>query len=490
MPRCALIFAFLALITVAATGSAAQSVSVYETSPDLVEALSPRTALHFTTRDATATTPLISVDDTHSFQQIDGFGASLTDAAAWLFTSKLTPAQTDLAFKMLFSRKNGIALGFLRQPLGSSDLSVTFYSFDDLCRQTTEACTTPASVDDFGLQRFTIQHDEAYILPLLKKALELNPDLHVMLTPWSPPGWMKDSGSMLGVNPATQKPSMLRPEAATAYALYLVKTIKAYQADGVPVYALSVQNEPLYAPANYSGMLMPAEAQADFLANALAPMMANAEVQTNVLIYDHNWDRPDYPETVLKNDKARELAAGIAWHHYAGDPAAMSKLHEEFPQKGEWVTEASGGTWQKGNILTAEGAELVASMRNWARSYVLWALATDQNHGPHVGGCDNCRGVVTIDELDATHATVKPEVDYYVLGQASKFVQPGAVRIASNEPAETAVKDVAFHNPDGTIVLYTVNTGSTAQQVRIGYRQKTAATTLKAGAVATFIWKP
>ena len=203
-----------------------------------------------------------------------------------------------------------------------------------------------------------------------------------MLTPWSPPGWMKRLGSMLGVNPATKKPAMLRPEAATAYALYLVKTIKAYQAEGVPVYALSVQNEPLYAPSNYSGMLMPAAAQAEFLANALAPMMADAGLQTKVLIYDHNWDRPDYPETVLKNVKARELAAGMAWHHYAGDPAAMSKLHEEVPQKGEWVTEASGGAWQKGKaILAAEGAELVASMRNWARSYVLWALATDQNHG-------------------------------------------------------------------------------------------------------------
>ena len=490
MLRCTHFAVLLALCAFAVTGSTAQSISVYATSPDLVEALSPRMGIHFNQADAGDSAPLITVDDSRRFQQIDGFGASLTDAAAWLFTSKLAPAQTDAAFKMLFSRKNGIALGFLRQPVGSSDLSVTFYTFDDLCRQTTAACTTSASADDFGLARFTIQHDEAYMIPLLRKALELNPDLHVMLSPWSPPGWMKTSGSMLGADPANGKPASLRPEAATAYALYLVKTIKAYQAEGVPVYALSVQNEPLYAPPSYSGMLMPAEQQADLLANALGPVMTEAGLTTKVMVYDHNWDRPDYPETVFKNDKARMLAAGIAWHHYAGDPAAMTKLHDEFPQKDEWVTEASGGGWQTGNVLAQEAAELVASTRNWARSYVLWALATDQNHGPHVGGCDKCRGLVTINQADPSHATVKPELDYYVLGQASKFVMPGAVRIGSDEPAGMPVKDVAFRNPDGAIVLYTVNTGTKSVAVRIGFRQKTAATTLTAGAVATFIWKP
>jgi glucosylceramidase len=490
MPRCTIFAVFLALSAVAAAGCAAQTVSVYETSPDLTEALSPHQALHFAKSDAVATGPLIGVDDSQHFQQIDGFGASLTDAAAWLFSSKLTPAQTDAAFKMLFGRKNGIALSFLRQPVGSSDLAVTFYSFDDLCRQTAEACATPASADDFGLARFTMQHDQEYIVPLLRKALALNPALRVMLTPWSPPGWMKDSGSMLGVNAATGKPATLRPEAATAYALYLVKTVEGYQAAGVPVYALSVQNEPLYAPSNYSGMRMTADVQAGFLANSLGPAMADVGLTTKVMVYDHNWDQPDYPETVLKNDKARALAAGVAWHHYAGDPAVMTKIHEEFPQKDAWVTEASGGTWQKGNVLAAEAAELVASTRNWARSYVLWALATDQNHGPHVGGCDKCRGLLTIDDSNPAGATVKPEADYYVLGQASRFLLPGAVRIASDEPEGTALKDVAFKNPDGTIVLYTVNTGGASQQLRIGFRQKTAAAELPAGAVATFVWKP
>ena len=128
----------------------------------------------------------------------------------------------------------------------------------------------------------------------------------------------------------------------------------------------------------------------------------------------------------------------------------MTKNHEEFPQKGQWVTESSGGTWQKGNVLAEEAGELIASTRNWARSYVLWALATDQNHGPFVGGCDTCRGLVTIDLTNPQRPQVKPELDYYVLGHASKFVEPGAVRIASDEPAGTQIKDVAFRNANGS----------------------------------------
>jgi glucosylceramidase len=193
---------------------------------------------------------------------------------------------------------------------------------------------------------------------------------------------------------------------------------------------------------------------------------------------------------VLRDPKAGALAAGAAWHHYGGDPSVMTKHHEEFPQKDQWVTESSGGTWQKGNVFAEEAAELIAVTRNWARAYVLWALATDQNHGPVVGGCDTCRGLVTIDLSDPEKPAVRPGLDYYVLGQASKFLLPGAVRIASNEPAGTKLKDVAFRNPNGTVVLYTLNAATIGQNLRIGFRGKTVATTLPAGSVATFVWKP
>jgi glucosylceramidase len=491
MSRSALISACLALAAFASTIAAAQSVQVYQTTPDMLEALSQRENLHLSNKPTTAeAAPLITVDEKQRFQEVDGFGASLTDAAAWLFAKKLTPAQTDAAFKTLFARKDGIALNFLRQPIGSSDLAVTFYSYDDLCEQTAKACTTPAGVTDTNLDHYSLKHDQEYILPLLKKALAVNPGIHVMLTPWSPPGWMKSSGSMLGSNPETKTQSSLKPEFYPAFASYLVKTIQGYQAAGVPVWALSVENEPLYAPPTYSGLHMDADEQAKFFGEALGPALAAAHLSPKVMAYDHNWDRPDYPETVLKDPKAGALAAGTAWHHYGGDPSVMTKNHEDFPQKDQWVTESSGGAWQKGNVFSDEAAELIAVMRNWSKGYVLWALATDQNHGPFVGGCDTCRGLVTIDLSDPNKPRVKPELDYYVLGHASKFLLPGAVRISSDEPAGTQLKDVAFQNTNGTIVLYTLNAGTTSQVVRIGFHDKKAVTMLPAGAVATFIWKP
>ena len=239
-------------------------------------------------------------------------------------------------------------------------------------------------------------------------------------------------------------------------------------------------------------MQMLAADQAEFFGGALASALAAAHLSPRVMAYDHNWNRPDYPETVLKDPKAAALAAGTAWHHYEGEPDVMSKFHDQFPQKGQWVTESSGGTWQKGyegkgNVLAEEAAELIAVIRNWSRSYVLWTLATDQNHGPFVGGCDTCRGLVTI---DTEKSTFKTELDYYVLGHASKFLFPGAVRIASDEPAGTGIKDVAFRNANGNIVLYVLNAGTASQQVRIAFHGRTAAATLPGGSVTTLVWNP
>ena len=492
MLRLKFLVACLALFVIPALSAVAQSVAAYQTTPDLLEALTQIATMRFSSRrERGAPSAVIAVDDSQRFQPIDGFGASLTDAAAWLFAKKLPPDVTDSTFAMLFSRKDGIALSFLRQPIGASDLAVTFYTYDDLCVQTKTPCTTPAGVTDSSLAHFSLAHDQEYILPLLKKALAINPGIRIMLSPWSPPGWMKTSGSMLGLDPTTKQPSTLRPEFYQAYANYLVKTIEGYQAAGVPVYALSMQNEPLYAPPDYPGMLMPAEQQAAFLASALGPALAAAHLTTKALVYDHNWNHPEYPETVLSDPEARAHADGIAWHHYAGNPDAMTKLHDEFPKLGEWETEAGGGTWQNaGRIVPQEAAELVATMRNWARSYVLWTLATDQNHGPHVGGCGQCRGVVTLDITNPQNPRVIREPDYYVLGQASTFVYPGAVRIGSTEPEGTDLKDVAFRNPDGTIVLYTVNAGTSSLPFRIRFHGKFAATILPAGSVATFVWQP
>ncbi len=485
----------IVLVVLVAATSTAQSVSVYQTTPDLREGLSRQTTLHFSAQSPNGKAiPLIAVDDTQKFQQIDGFGAAFTDTTAWLFAQKLTPEQVKLTFKSLFERKDGIALSILRQPIGSSDLAVTFYSNDDLCEQAEKPCVTPEGRSDPHLEHFSLKHDEEYILPELRQILAINPDMHIMITPFSPPGWMKSSGSVLGSMGDTKPPSNLKTEFYPAFAGYLVKTIEGYQAAGIPVWALSVQNEPLAAPSTYNGMLMLADEQAKFIGENLGPALAVAHLHTKIMAYDHNWDRPDYPETVLKDAKASMFVAGTAWHHYGGDPSVMTKIHEEFPQKDQWTTEAGGGAWQKGyggngNILAEEAAELIGAMRNWSRTYMAWTLATDQDHGPHLGGCDVCRGLVTIHTSNPKNPVTR-ELDYYVLGHASKFVYPGAVRIASDEPPGTAIKDVAFLNVDGTIVLYLLNAGTNSSPLAVGFHGKRIFATIPGGALATFVWKP
>ncbi len=462
-----------------------QTVSVYQTTPDLSQRLQVKTALTFS--DSGTGSQTITIDDTQTYQTIDGFGASFTDSSAWLVYTKLTSTQRADVMQKLFSRDNGIALSFIRQPMGASDLALNFYSYDDM----------PAGQSDPTLANFSIDHDKAYIIPVLKEALALNPSIKIMATPWSPPAWMKTNNSLLG-SPGGSN-GYLKTDAYQPLANYFVKYIQAYQAEGIQTDYVSMQNEPLYAPSGYTGMLMDVGHQTNLLNNYLIPAFNAAGIKTKVLLYDHNWDRADYPTTELADATTRSNVAGIAWHHYAGNPSAMSTVHDLHPELGAWETEASGGTWQSGNILMQEGQELVNTMRNWGRSYVLWNMALDQDHGPvtmtadNQHGCDTCRGIVTVnwDKTGGNGASsVSQELDYYVLGHASKFLKPGAYRIYSDENVPANLYDVAFRNPDGSVVVYVVNSGNADITFNVKYKAQYFTATVAAGSIATFEWMP
>ncbi|HEX8927117.1 MAG TPA: glycoside hydrolase family 30 beta sandwich domain-containing protein, partial [Terriglobales bacterium] len=347
-----------------------------------------------------------------------------------------------------------------------------------------------------SLANFSIAHDEAYILPVLRQAIALNPNVKVMATPWSPPAWMKNTDSLCGVANGTN--SSLRSDAYQPLANYFVKFIQAYGAAGVKVDYVSLQNEPLYPPPGYTGMLMSSSEQKSLLNSYIAPAFRSANISAKVLLYDHNWDNSSYPNSLISDATTRANAAGVAWHHYGGDPATMTTVHDSSPELGHWVTEASGGDWQTGNILAEEGTELVKVMRNWSKAYVLWSMAQDQDRGPYattplgLHGCNNCRGVLKIawDKAGTGAASVvTPELDYYVLGHASKFVKPGAVRIDSDQTVPS-VSNVAFRNPDGSVVLYIANSTSTDSTFNVKYRGKFVTITVKSGSVATLVWTP
>ncbi|MGB7847305.1 MAG: glycoside hydrolase family 30 beta sandwich domain-containing protein [Candidatus Acidiferrum sp.] len=442
-------------------------VRVVESSEERNAVLEEKATIEFGAARAPELT--IQVNDAVRYQSIDGFGASLTDSSAWLIWNKLSGAQRREALEKLFDPQKGIGLSLLRQPMGASDFALEDYSYDDVAQ----------GESDPELKKFTIERDQRYIIPILKEALALNPQLKIIASPWSPPGWMKTSESMIQ--------GALLPSAYKPLANYFVKFVNAYEKAGVPIYAVTMQNEPLNVPGNYPGMDMTAGEQAVFLRDNLGPAFREAGLKTKILIFDHNWDLVRYPIEVLSDPKAAEFTPGTAIHCYGGSVTAQSELHERFPDKDIWSTECSGGEWQKGKILEQEVRQIIESTRNWSKSVILWNLALDQNHEPYLGGCTTCRGVVTV-KHDVTPSQVIPTVDFTALGHASKFVRPGAVRIDSNSFGQGSLEDVAFRNPDGSIVLLVLNSGGAPATFNIEWNGRFAVYTLKQSSVATFVW--
>jgi glucosylceramidase len=458
-----------ALLALSLAKLPAQSVAVYQTTPDLKQALTPGRALTFTSLPPVSTA-VLSIDDTLRFQIIDGFGAAMTDSSAWLIEKQLTPVQRDEVMRKLFDPSAGIGISFLRVPLGASDLSRNHYSYDDM----------PQGQTDPTLAHFSIDHDRDYILPAMRQALKLNPAISVMVTPWSPPGWMKTKDSMIG--------GRVRPESSSALALYLAKSVRAYESAGIPVKYLSLQNEPLYETKDYPGTLMPASQQKELIANYVGPELKKAGIKTSILVYDHNWDHPEYPEEILSDPKAAQYVAGSAFHCYGGDVAAQSPVHDRFPNKGLWMTECSGGTWQQGNLLAITADLIIGSTRNWAKAVVLWGIALDEKNGPNSGGCATCRGFVTVNRSAEPHTfTFTP--DYYAIGHASGFVRPGARRIGSSDLSASGLASVAFQNSDGSIALLVLNHADAPKDFLISWHGKSVRTSVSAGSLATYVWR-
>ncbi|KIF74165.1 glucosylceramidase [Streptomyces sp. 150FB] len=420
----------------------------------------------------------VRVDPKNTFQTVSGFGASLTDSSARVLYG-LAPDKRDQVMADLFDPRTGDGTSFLRQPIGASDfVQGPDYSLDDV----------PAGQTDFGMRHFSVAHDEKQILPLLRQAEKLNPKLQIVATPWSPPAWMKTGDSMID-GKLIDKPAVYQ-----AYAAYLVKFVKAYAAEGVKVDYLTVQNEPQALNRdNYPGSDMSFEQESKVI-SALGPALKAAGLHTKILGYDHNWtEHPNdiaahqavgedpevnYPYDLLRS-KAAKWISGTAYHCYAGDASAQTALRASFPNEDIYETECSGG-----DISTA-----IDSVNNWAKSVVYWNIALDEKHGPHQGGCGDCDGTVTVNSAtkDVTYTS-----QYYALGHFSRFVEPGAVRIASNaarnDASTTPVTTSAFVNPDRSTAVVVNNSAKTAEPVTVLAGGSSFTATLAPGATATYTW--
>jgi len=412
----------------------------------------------------------INVTPTTTFQTIEGFGASLTDSSAWLIENEMSSSQRNDLMNLLFDPTNGVGMNYLRLPMGASEFTASgFYTYNDL----------PGGQTDMTQSQFSIAYDQQYIIPQLQQALAINPDLKLMGSPWSAPAWMKTNSSLIG--------GQLQSQYYGSYATYFQKYIEAYAAEGLVIDAITLQNEPLATPVNYPGMSMSSTQQIDLIKNYVGPTFAAANIDTKIILYDHNWDDTSYAIDALNDPLVRQYVAGTAFHGYAGDVSAQTTVRDAYPDKGIYFTEISGGDFAPNfsdNLVFGIENIIIGNMRNWGKTALYWNLALDENSGPFVGGCTDCRGVVTI---DSSTGGVTLNEEYYTLAHASKFVQSGAIRIDSRT-INNIVETVAFRNPDGSTAIIALNPSNSSKTFRIVEGGEYFSYTLPGKAVATFTW--
>ena len=415
-------------------------------------------------RSATESNPrdTVVLDPNKKFQEILGFGAAFTDAACYTF-NRLVPEAREKLFHQLF-HPSEMGLSVCRTCIGSSDYSATLYSFDD-------------GEADPDLTRFSIEHDRAYILPMLREARKANPDLFLFSSPWSPPGWMKSNHTMLGGN--------MRRQYMASYANYFLKFLRAYEAEGVPVQAVTVQNEvDTDQDGRMPACIWPQEYEADFVRTQLGPTFERSGVKTKIWLIDHNYNLWGRAMGELETPDVRRYSNAIAWHGYVGKPEWIERVHTAYPGVEMYWTEG-GPDYTDPDFVTGWSKwskTFTGILRNWCRSITAWNFALDERGRPNIGPF-NCGGLVTI---HSTSQEISYSGQYWAFAHYSRFIRRGAHPIDSQTSA-TELDHVAFENPSGGHVLVLTNTGP-SRDCRIRLGDRVAVVSLNRNSVTTVEW--
>lgn len=447
------------------------------TDATLTHALTPMVSTRFTSVPV-GRLPVLHVDERTRYQRMIGFGAAMTDSSAWLLHTQLGVRSAAGTMRALFA-PSGLHLTLVRIPMGASDFTVggVPYTYDDV----------PPGQSDPSLSRFSVAHDLAYIIPALRAALANNPSIDVLATPWTAPPWMKvnDAADDLGGR------GVLLSADYGPFAQYFVKFIEAYHAHGIPIWGLTAANEP-NAKSAFPAMFFTAADEARFITQNLAPSLRADGLHARIWGLDSGAILP-YAQALVRSPAAADLA-GLAWHCYGGQQA-MGALHKLAPATTQILSECSPG------IIPYGAAELALSaVRNWASAVSLWNLALDPAGGPVQPpntGCRHCTGLITVSERTRRPAYT---LNYYQLGQLSRYVQPGAVRIGSdrwvtefrNAPhygVTPGVDNAAFRNPDGSLVLVCFNNQPLAARFAVAWYGRTFTATLAPRATVTYRWR-
>jgi glucosylceramidase len=386
------------------------------------------------------TYPTIMIDVDKTFQTIEGFGGAFTDASAITF-AKLSREERERFLKACFDPREGNGYTLCRTTIHSCDYSSEMYTYAEV-------------EDDKELEHFSIEHDRKFRIPFIRRALKTaQGNIKIYASPWSPPAWMKTNNNML-------YGGKLKPACFQTWADYFVKYVKAYEQEGIPIWGLTVQNEAA-AVQVWESCVFTAEEERDFVRDYLGPTLANNGLSDlKLMFWDHNRGIMYQRAEVMYDDpKAAQYIYGMAFHYYVGDHFDNVRMvHDAFPDKKLIYTEAGmGGDWETG-VNVAKN--MIIDLNNWTNGWTYWNLLLDENRGPrHVGGL----GGASIVTADTQTGQVSYNPPFYYFGHFSRFIKPGAKRIACTSNSDDFLA-TAFVNTDDQVSVVILNV-STADRI-------------------------
>ena len=419
----------------------------------------------------------ITLDASTRYQTMDGFGAAVTGSTCYNLM-QMSAENRDKFLRDIFSPSEGMGHSYIRISIGCSDFSLSEYT-----------CCDTKGIENFGLTNEETQ----YVIPILKDILKINPNIKIMASPWTCPTWMKIN---VDSNPWTG--GTLNPSYYADYATYFIKWIQAFEGQGIKIYSVTPQNEPLN-PGNSASLVMKWDEQFDFVKNHLVPQFKNASIKAKIYLFDHNYnydniaDQKGYPMKIYDAGIDNEIVVGAAYHNYGGDKSELLEVHNRYPDRELVFTETSIGTWNDGRNLELRLIDdmrevALGTVNNWCKGVIVWNLMLDSERGPNRdGGCQTCYGAVDIDK--SNYSSITRNSHYYIIGHLSSVVKPGAVRIGTSGFSDSGYFYSAFENPDGTYAFVLLNSNAESKKITIAGGAKHFTYEVPAKSVISYLWK-
>ena len=410
----------------------------------------------------------VFIDTSVKFQEIQGFGGAFTEAAA-VTLDKMPPDLRQEILEAYFSPDTGNAYSLCRTHINSCDFSLGNYAYTE--------------VDgDVELKHFSIEHDRQALIPMIREAIDLSGGkLKLFASPWSPPAWMKTNGMM-------NNGGKLKPEYRQTWADYYVRYIQEYGHEGIPIWGLTVQNEP-EATQTWDSCIYTGEEERDFVRDCLGPTLHDAGLgNVNVIVWDHNRDRLfERAKAVLDDPKAAHYVWGVGFHWYCGDHFDNVQLtHDAYPDKHLIFTEGCQengphlGSWDTGERYAHS---MINDLNRWTEAWVDWNMVLDETGGPdHVGNF--CSAPII---ADTQAGEIRYQSSYYYIGHFSRFIRPGARRVACAKTLDS-LEASAFLNSDGSVAVVVLNRTGQAIDFVLKSQGLQTKTSIPARGIKTFIF--